>query len=776
MTHQNTSIFQKLPGAALTCLLSMAGVFSSSVSAEEEIDVEAIARHLEAYSERLTTLRTDIDKSRFDPLEKMDSLDYDPETIIGFVRDDIVFHPYQGALRGAAGTLQSRGGNSLDQSMLLGFMLNSAGYDARIVRADLPDEDALRLLRTTANASVPQSLDYLEDAAKQLGPSDAETGEATGWENTRLFNTALETEKELQAILASAGIQLQSTDVTKTFLAGLKSYFWVQYRGDTTEEWLAVHPAFGNAESPQIAEPAETFEESIPSNLQHTFTISAWIEQWESGSIVKHRIMKPWTSPVANLIGKSVSFRNAPSGLTNNTAGDLETALENSSLFMPMFNDAMAPGARAFDLKGRTVDPLVLSGSGTGVFQVVGDKVESAATGVADRKDGKPALALHSMYLEFTFTAPSGESDTRKRYLLAPRSSYDDDNGAMWSLITDHNYMVAPGNHPIDMLVDSNLASSIKSLDWLEFTVRMTFEPDKNAPIPDEVPVDFPPLFQHWTMEQRPQLDPSIVPFRARPALIGLRQGYRDAQTAFTAVDVVFNRVEHLRKTASGMESVPQASMQSGIWDTVLESVPARLKKQVAQSSASTVRIFELASQQGIKPILLKPDQPERAEQVDLDEGAARFVRHDLESGFTVVIPARTPDGADMTGWWRVNTDSGETLGMTGDGYGQDVTEYVTSLVGNAKGLVDALNSIEECKKKSSMAERLCCLVSANANNVMGLGFGTFLGETLGSAAATVFDIANTATTLGTEAAFGTGQGLLPSAEPIACNQIPTGW
>jgi len=771
MTHQNTDISNSMLGATLTCLLSMVAIFSSSVGADEEIDVEAIARNLEAYGERLSTLRADIDKSRFVPLEQVDRLDYEPETIIGFVRDKIVFHPYEGALRGAAGTLQSRGGNSLDQSMLLGFMLNSAGYDARIVRADLPDEDALRLLRTTANANVPQSLDYLEDATKQLGTSDTEAGEAAGWENTQLYKTALETEKELKAILASAGIQLQSTDVTKIFLARLKSYFWIQYRGDITEEWQAVHPAFGNAEAPQIADPAEIFEESIPSKLQHTFTISAWIEQWESGSIVKHRIMKPWTSPVANLIGKAVRFSNAPSGLNNNSAGNLEAALEKTNLFMPMFNEALAPGARAFDLKGRIVDPLVLSGTGAGVFQTVGDKFESAASGVADRKDGKPTLALHSMYLEFTFTAPSGESDTRKRYLLAPRSSYDDDNGAMWSLITDHSYMVAPGNHPIDMLVDSTLASNIKNLDWLEFTIRKSFEPDKNVPVPDEVPADLPPLFQHWTMEQRPQLDPSVIRFRDKPALIGLRQGYRDAGTAFTAVDVVFNQVEHLRKTAAGLESAPPASMQAGVWDTVLESVPARLKGRVPESSASTVRIFELASQQGIEPMLLSPDTPERAAQIDLDEGAARFVREDLERGYTVVIPTRTPNGAELTGWWRVNADSGETLGMTGDGYGQDIIEYLTDQVSTAKGLVDALQSIKDCQQKDSMAERLCCLVSAHANNVIGLGFGGYLSAKLGSGAAHIFDIANTAST-----AMPGGQGLLPSAEPIACNQIPTDW
>ena len=61
------------------------------------------------------------------------SLDYEAEFILDYVSNDIAFQPYEGVLRGVAGTLRARAGNSLDQSILLASVLKSAGYDARVL-------------------------------------------------------------------------------------------------------------------------------------------------------------------------------------------------------------------------------------------------------------------------------------------------------------------------------------------------------------------------------------------------------------------------------------------------------------------------------------------------------------------------------------------------------------------------------------------------------------------------------------------------------------------
>jgi hypothetical protein len=544
----------------------------------------------------------------------------------------------------------------------------------------------------------------------------------------------------------------------------------VQHRDGPSSEWQDAHPAFGTNAAPQGLEAAEFFTESIPATYQHTFEMTAWIEQWFNGEIREHQVMQPWSGPVANLVGKALSYRNAPSGLTLETAGNLDDAMDKTTMFFPMLNGALAPGAQAFDMNGRLIDPFALGAGGmAGVFQTLGDKLESAVEGVSPRADGKPPLALHSMYLEFTFTTPSGQTDTRRRYLLPPRTDYADDRAAAWQLITDNAYSVAVGDMPVDYLADRFLAVSAEGLDWLEFTIRKSFEPDVGIPIPDELSPEIPPLTQLWSMARRPAEVPGIVRFHAQPGLVGIRNGYRDAHTGFVGVDVVFNRVEHVRVNDAGLTDEPAAAMRNGIWDTVLESVPGKLHQVRTLATVSTVDVFDLARQQGIAARVLVDGD---SDGPDLDAAASRFVQRDLERGYAVVIPERVPDGAAMPAWWRIDPRSGETLGMTGDGYGQDSVEYVIlDMIGTVKGLAGGLNSIKACEEKPTMVTRLCCLVNAHADNVAGTAFGSMMGELLGTGTATLFDAADTAT----QAA--TGQGLVPSVGPMNCEAMPdTDW
>lgn len=758
--------------ASFAGLMFLAFALSAPHAAgQETLDVEAVTKNLDAFTKRLSALRAEVDSSRFEPDAKLDQLDYEAELLIEFVNDEIAFHPYEGALRGSAGTLRAGAGNSLDQSLLLAYMLKSAGYDSRIARGDLSEDEALRLLMITGNGRVPQSLDYMRDAVDRMAGVTVQPAGQGNLKDSRLYHDTLAYEDRLTSALEDAGIALDPVDATGQFLSSIKPYFWVQHRDGPSQAWQDAHPAFGSGTSSPEVEPVEFFADAISPDYYHTLSVSAWIEQWVNGAIEKHQIMT-WSSPVASLVGKSLSFRNAPSGLNLDTADNLADALENTTILVPFFNGAMAPGARAFDMNGRSVDPFALGGGAAGLFQTLGDKLESATEGVTDREDGKPVLALHSMYLEFTVADPSGDSDTRRRYVLPPRTDYNDDKIAIWSLITDHTYTVASGDLPVDYIADRYLEVSIESVDWLEFMVRKTFEPDKGIPLPDELSTGLWPLVQHWSMDRWPDGERDVVRFRASPGVVGVRSGYRDASTTFTAVDVIFNEVQHIRKSETGFTTAPRAALQNGIWDTVLESVPARLKRADPASTASTAMVFELARQQGIDTIVLTPDRTADLAKFGLDRNAQAFLRDDLDNGYAVVLPQRVPDGAPLAGWWRVHPSSGETLGMTGDGYGQESAEYIAmEFIGTLKGLTDGLNAIRECQEEPTMVTQLCCLVNAHANNVMGLGFGSLMGTMLGTATATVFDSA------GTIYGEATGESLLPSVGPMQCDSLPDpGW
>src|SRR5690348_5498354 len=68
--------------------------------------------------------------------------DGDPARIFAWVRDKTFWVPYRGELRGAAGVLMDRLGNSLDRALLLAELLRRAGQDVRLAHAQLSDEQA----------------------------------------------------------------------------------------------------------------------------------------------------------------------------------------------------------------------------------------------------------------------------------------------------------------------------------------------------------------------------------------------------------------------------------------------------------------------------------------------------------------------------------------------------------------------------------------------------------------------------------------------------------
>ena len=737
------------------------------------IDYAAIQNGIDHLTVALQKTRADLNRATFEPSALVDSLDFDADAAIGFVRDSIVYQPYQGALRGVDGTLRAGAGNSLDQAMLLANLLKTAGLDARIVHGTLSETDALRLLRLTRQAAPANSLAYLQKSlAANFGEQAGQTPQAIEWSNTGLASKAGQLLDAVTLSLRNAGIDLAASDVRDKWLPIAKQYFWVQYRDGPSQGWQDVHPAFATSAPPDNLEAEEFFKDAVPAEYQHLLTISAWVGQWMAGKIENHRIMSPWTRPIANLDAQTIRYRNSPSGLNQDNAGDLTAVIGNTQFLLPMFNDATAPGAMAFDLKGRVVDPMALGGN-AGIFQTMGDLMGTATGELMDREDKQPAMALHSMWLEFTFTAPDGAQTIYRRYLVAPRADHGSDaDKLLWPLLTSHSYQVNAGGQPLDYLAERYLVTAIDDQAWLTATIGKFREPGQRMRQPDvSIPADFPVLAQNRFMDDNPLAQAGVVSYRATPSLVGLLRGYRDGGTAFAAVDIVANHLEHLRVTESGLQQVPEAGLARGVWDTVLESVPQKALRVDESATASTVTVFEQAAGQDIPIKVLKPGTTDSLAGFGLDANASAFVQADLDKGYLVVLPERLPDGVGMAGWWRIDPASGETLGMTGDGRGQDVVEYLTEVVGIAFNMVQALQSLKDCDKQSNDIAKMCCLVEANINNVAGLGFGSLLGATVGTAGGALFDILNYATTGATG-----GQGLMPTAK-LGCDKMQaTDW
>jgi hypothetical protein len=727
-------------------------------------DYAALAAEVDRLERRLERLREAVDQTRFDPDELVFELAFDAGAIVAFVREEIAFHPYDGLLRGMRGTLMTRAGNSLDQALLLAYLLRSAGLDARLVRGTLEESQVVSLLARTAPAETVADLSGLRVRIGELfGPEALPHPEPVRWAETEPGRSAGETVEMLRARLAEAGISLAERSLTAVLGDGPRPYFWVEHRSGPGEDWQAVHPVFAAGGGPDV-EPEEYMSDRVGEEYQHKLTVEAWIRRREGDSFRNSRIMSPWTRPSANLHGVTVSYRNHAGSITPERLSDLESALDEDEILTPIFRGAPAPGAMAFDLRGRTVDPTAMgpgSFGAAGLFQELSNKMQAAAEGVDGREDGRPLLALDAMWLEFTLTTPSGRETRYRRYLLAPGAHGDSLPDKLWPLLSEHVYVINTGSMPLDYLAERYLVAGGDSLAVFKALAHKLLRPDEGTDLPPaDVPQDFGPLALYRVMAVDP-LSESAIAVRHVPSIVGVRNGLRGLDTAFSAVDVVENRMLQVRVDGPAPVHDAGAALRRGVWDTAVEAIPARLRGgDVDRINAFAV--FERARQQDAGLTVLTPDDEPPG---SLPAGVRTVLQHELDNGFAVLIPTRRPDGVNMTAWWRIDPIAGTTLGMTADGYGQSVVEYLIEVTGIAFGFVQALGGLIECEKEPDRVVRMCCLVEAHMNNVAGLGFGTMLGQVVRTAEVAVFDIVS----FGLQQAGGKGLG--PNFD-LQCDQF----
>lgn len=93
-------------------------------------------------------LSATVDADANDPFvqEKAAELDYDPQKIFAFLRDDVGYESYSGSLRGARGTLWSGAGNALDEASLGVALYRASGIPARYAQGTLSDSLSSQLI------------------------------------------------------------------------------------------------------------------------------------------------------------------------------------------------------------------------------------------------------------------------------------------------------------------------------------------------------------------------------------------------------------------------------------------------------------------------------------------------------------------------------------------------------------------------------------------------------------------------------------------------------
>ena len=747
--------------AAICWMIALSFFFSSCAWAVSETTVAVAAAgqaassggtppdDLESIYERFAEVRGALDRSQFDQSELVFSLDFDPDAIGDFVAREIRFQQYSGLLRAAEGTLVSRAGNALDQSVLLARLLKDAGYEARINRGRLAREDASRLL-----SGMFGEMDWPEPFGERnrtlaerisgpflIGPRDEAVRELSAQiaaENEQIAGRIERVGDRLQRQTAEL---LERVPSTEALVDEALDYFWVDYRLGPGDPWASLHPAFGDADAP-VVEATGTLADSVPARLQHRIRIELMIRSEIAGRETTQALMTAWERPAANAAYTPLSIGFLPHAAGSERPAELiEAGLTSAELFLPYFNGSPAPGAMAFTLDGRVLPPEAMSSTGEFVKTVSDQGIRAVSAlgelgASASEEPPDSVAALNELWVQYTLIAPGGAERTIRRSIVGPEagSAADREADLRLSLLQSRNLVLATGQQNPTWLLDRIAETAESGRDTLETVRQRVQDPSIETrdlfqgldPLPESQWLEY--LLTTLT-------DTGVSATRAsylhEPMLISFDRGlFRsgEAIAGFEQVDIVANARRSLSRQDGRVTVRPDVSMAHGIYESLQEH---QLLERDAIGTVSSA--FERL--EGVEDFTLI--EAGSAAGTDLDAELRRLVDRELEAGYAVLIPDDDP----ASGWWRVDADTGTAtaMGIGPGGYGgQSAAEYI-QILGAVISAMFMYYNFYKCFQSYSGLELFCCLM---ASWILGVAMALvmyvmaqIIGAVLGSAA-----------------------------------------
>lgn len=737
-------MIQRYMSFLLSLLLAFPAPFWPSVTfavVSREADV-ALTEKL-AGSERLAgELRKALNRSAFDTEALLFSLDYDYASIVRFVREDIAFEQYEGLLRGPQGTLMSQAGNSLDQAVLLAKLLRDAGYDARVARGTLNEGDVRKLLRQMATPRPPirsigdvgRGIAIAKEYGLMTSLDDVQTGKVQqALERPPAIKTMPEFEL-FESTTANLQAEFDSFAATEpgkweqALLDEAQDYFWVEAKDEAADSWRSIHPVLP-ADGTVTPQRVSTIADSVPEELQHRIRLRMFIDRSVGGQLTTAPVMDAWERPTANLVGVPVAFAVLPDSASDaaNIALPPEQIISKANFFVPMLLSGPAPGARYFDLAGNLIDPMAASSAASGVVKQVGKAFGEAAGAIGDHSN---VPRLKAVWLEISLIAPGGREVQYRRTLVSAddpsrtEKSAEAENSLAYlmPLLRTNTLVVAAGRTPRGIAIDGVLAqwqktvSGVKALSWgLDNNPSLS---NKEKSSLAEVPgywhghlamLSRFDLVEDWSDQHRL--------YRHEPMVAIHTTGVGDADEGMSQVDIVHNsrRAFDIGNTQPRFD--PRAQIAAGVWETLTEGSMLQPGERMG-----AMKVLQAAQEQGIPLQRIQPGDP--TSDLPVDAHGVQHVKADLDRGFTVLIPKERPAGFERTGWWRVDPQTGETLGLLDDGRGVELSEAMTVTIGIA-GLVFLHYSLYGCFSQAYGAHgsdvnfQLLCCVTFNYGSML---------------------------------------------------------
>ena len=684
-----------------------------------------------------------VPEDTFDCLAIIQDVGSDPIELFEWVRDNTLWIPYQGSLRGAIGVLMDRLGSSLDRALLLGSLLSSAGKEVRLAHAQLSHSQAsdlwdkikknhdIRVLSQTNQ--VEFDVARIETIAKRLDLDSKELQQ--GIEQLSRMNLKdedeakkrVEKQTELLMEILSQKMELDDESSMQRSIEALGNHWWIQY--ETEEGWIDLDPALLDHISGEVLTEAEKTVgiEELDEDLFHTLTIRVLVEQWEDNRLNEHVVLEYNLKPSEHF-GERIMLQN----LSMDWPVDLQPGEEN---FSERLRDAILEGKewmpvleigndmivqRSFTVKGginESPNPTPEAKTGRTTRGLMGGMTGGLAGGSRKQEDKKEGF-LTAGWLEYDICSPGQDDRTIRRELfdlLGPVSRASDEKAKpefSESQRLDRGYSLFCIIEilPVHCQVSPEFVNRIVSRNFLD---QLNFLKDELKSNNQEKMKDInirigmafeaiqSPLYK-WAL-LRPKwnrytdhvyLDSvNVANFRTRIA-----ENVQGELLLRRTFDVVNNSISVNPRVKVSPALV---RINQGVADTLAEAmaVPG------PEPHMNVGYLVDLAKNQGIEWQLVKSFQDNSWEKWRLSGDVRKRIEDCLAKGWSVVVPERplVVEGRARLGWWRIDLRSGETLGVMDTGFHQDTTEYSEQQWQTIRGnCTDAINSLHRATRGSN--------------------------------------------------------------------------
>lgn len=588
-------------------------------------------------------LASTVDANAADPFiqEKAAELDYDPQAIFAFLRDDIGYESYVGSLRGARGALWSGAGNSVDVASLGVALMRASGIPARYQQGNLP-------------------FDRIQPLIQSMFPPDFQ---AVG---------SIPAGTPVSNPLADGSLYTDSAQF----------YTWFQFDTGDGQGLRDADPLIAGATPGQsFATPQSTFDE-VPDAQRHKARISLDAEMFSQignlfglGGGLSTTTVLDQTFPTAQLVGRPISIGHF---VSSSRLGFIFTTTTNTYAPYLLLGDEASTDPGTDELIPGTPYQETLTNFPLGTQVLTG------------------------VFLHVTLTGPNLPAETYDRALL-DRIGFDiRQNGGTPNIaispegrpaLTDFDIatlFVLPGRQNPDFpgpilaqLKDLSERLAASDGDPSSPEARRAFTTaiyTITRAIGDSV------LRASDASTDRLAADTLVKAYFDRPRLVlaSHRLALGDDGTVADeqlAIDLRRDTIYAVPFAGQAADAARAFLALRGVAESLVETqtldglIPPGAG---VPASRSAFVVLQAAAAQGIPLETIDPERLPLLDRLDLSAEAEARIAAAVRAGKTVIAPTRRVDvaGTPTSAWYEVDPDTGETIAVSEDGGHQSFTEW----------------------------------------------------------------------------------------------------